>query len=180
MTLSSHSRSFFSASRRRRSQAGIAIVETLIFIPTIFILTFIALEVTNILRVYEKTSWTAEYAVRQASEGMFEGDKRYSPQVLRTKIYVKLYNLVGNQYIKFGDVFCLHYYKQNENPDESSLSCGAASDQSAEDFEPGDLVRVKVHTHYVPMLGVFERLFPGAEELVIGSTFDRVISAPSG
>ena len=191
--MASRIRSFFLTARNRRSQSGAAMIETLIFVPTIFILTFMTLEVANIMRVYEKTSWMAEYAVREASEGTYDDGQRATPQVLRDRFYLKFRDLIGKRNLNCDDpneedggcrdVFCIQYstYPREElGFDDSVFSCGSdddLTDLELSEFKPGHFVSVTVNAHYKPMLGVFHQLFPGAEELPISSTFDRIISA---
>lgn len=176
--MASRIRTLLSTSRRRRSQAGAAIVETLIFIPTIFLMTFLTLEVTNILRVYETMSWVAEYGVRQASEGMDSDGRRYISDQVRTKVRDKIrFDFpIGVEHIDFRDVFCILYFRESETPNDSDFSCQGAF-TNERDFQPGDFLRVRVRLHYRPMLsGIFEWMFPDGA-LTMSSTFDRVISA---
>ncbi|WP_201245927.1 TadE/TadG family type IV pilus assembly protein [Halochromatium salexigens] len=182
--MASRIRSFFSAPRRRRQQAGAAIVEAMIFVPMVFLLTFLTLEVTNILRVYETLSWTAEYAVRQASEGMRTDGKRLFSDEVRSLVYDKIrFDLpVGEKHIDADDIFCVRYFRPPNDPDFACADIELAAGEhglfpNERDFQPGDFVSVKMNLHYAPMLsGMFEWMFPDGV-LTMSVTFDRVISA---
>lgn len=182
--MASRIRSFFFATSRRRPQSGAAIVEILLVVPTIFILTFLTLEITNIMRIYEKTSWVAEYAVRQASEGI-QGGYRLSSQVVEGNVDDRLRKLVGDRYINddndiddHNGFFCILYYEDGKR-DLDDLSCNGRFDDQ-EDFGPGHFVHVEVITHYEPMFvpGLFKQILGNEKgELTIRSGFDRIISA---
>ncbi|MEA3640850.1 MAG: hypothetical protein VBE63_13020 [Lamprobacter sp.] len=177
----SHRRSSFSAPQHRRSQAGAAIVETLIFIPTIFIMTFLTIEVTNIMRVNEKMSWVAENSVRQGSEGMSDGyrypgiDTSKTADIKLIQLGLMFNNLdfmsvIQNTYTEY----CSPNDNNNYCDDDSNWEGGPGTNPTS-NFTEGDLVRVTVAGEYKPFLGITERLFP---DLMIKKTFTRVISRP--
>jgi hypothetical protein len=129
-------------------------------------MTFITLEVTNAMLVYEQISWVAEYGVRQASEGMDNSDQRLRPENVKDNIRNKLLIL-----FPFRDVLsskmCVEY---NDDGGEPQF-CNKSDDPGYTSAKPGDLVRVTVEMPYNPIFKI--RLIP---DLTISSTFRRVIS----
>jgi len=158
-----------------RTHLGAAIVETLFVVPMLFLLVFITIEFTNILRTYETISWVAEYGVREASEGMSPvSHLRLNASEVKNRIESKLKKL-GIKNVDSGRI-CVRYSNDSgaswdpnwgpANPDP----CPAPTNPSS-DYGQGNLVRVTIQVTYEPFLPSF--LVPRP---TFGVTFERVIS----
>ena len=158
-----------------KKQHGAATVETIIFIPFIFILTFITLEMTNFLRIYNAVSWVTEYGVRQASEGMDTGGQRYSQEVAKEKIVLKLFdfNIFNTDY-----KVCIDYAQTWEDMSSEPSYCNDVHYADLGSFaKSGDLVRVSVTIPYKPMLPNLPYIGDWISDFPLRTTFTRVISS---
>lgn len=161
----------------RCSQRGSAVVETIIVVPVLFILVFLVLEVANIIRVYEKVSWIAEYSVREGSEAMdsdFRLDGLNTSKTVDNKMLalglfesLDILSVVRNSFTE--------YCAAADNCQSDANWQGGPFSNPTDDFVEGDLVRVTVSGKYKPFLNVSARIFP---DLTISKRFTRVISRP--
>lgn len=186
--MTSRIRSFLSSNSRprlRRNQAGFTVVETVIFVPTIFLMTFLTLEITNMMRIYEQVSWTAEYGVRQASEGMDADNQRFSEEVSKEAIGFKLVDFFGFD-IFFDPGYepnvCFDYAKAiKDMPDTFEYCSNNDDDKHSSDLGafagPGDFVRVKVEIPYKPIFAKLPYLPKVFHAMPFSATFTRVISS---
>lgn len=158
-----------------KKQRGAAIVETIIFIPIIFILTFITLEMTNFYRVYNMVSWVAEYGVREASEGMDTGGQRLSQEVVKERIVLKLLDLnVFNMDYKV----CINYANSVSELGSTLTYC---NDEHYDDLgafaKAGGIVRVSVTIPYKPIFSNMPYIKDWITDFPLRVTFLRVISS---
>ena len=174
-------------------QKGAAIVETLIVVPSLFLLVFTVLEFTNILRVYHAVSFTAEEGVREASGGMGENEVRLTPAELRDaevdgSVLQRLRELAGNSITE--ETVCVQYSTDGETwdppkpcicsdppepdcpcPDPPEPDCTKDEPSGSSAYGPGNLVRVTIEAQYNPIMP--NLLVP---EISFTSMFERSIS----
>lgn len=157
-----------SSFNRRKGQQGAQTIEILIVIPLLFSLVFVVLEFTNILRTYETVVWTAEFGVREASDGMESGShNRLSPSSVRDIIFDKAVALGIKNLDKAG--VCIQYSSDDGATWEPASVSSCTSPEGS--YGPGDLVRVTIRLTYQPFL---PRLL--VPEISLGVTLQRVIS----
>ena len=149
-----------------RKQRGAAIVETIVFVPVIFIMTFLTLEITNVLRVYNTISWTTEYGVRQASEGIGIDGYRLRSENVKQNIAQKMFKLFPMMQV-FSSQICVDYGQNGTG----SKHCNNSHDPRQYTAKPGDIVTVSISMPYDPIFN-FEVL----PDFNIGLSFSRVIS----
>lgn len=159
----------------RRSQSGAAIVETIIFVPIIFLMTFMALELTNFMRVHSAVSWVAEYGVRQASEGMDTGNQRYSQEVLKERVVLKMFGLnIFNLEFKV----CAEYASSVSDFPNKPTHC---NDEHYSDLgafaKTGDFVRLTVVVPYQPMFPKMPYIGDWITGFPLNAQFIRILSS---
>lgn len=149
-----------------KKQKGAAIVETILFVPIIFIMTFLTLEITNLLRVYNIISWTTEYGVRQASEGMGEDGFRLRSENVKQNIGQKMFKFFPMTQV-FSSKICVDYDALGDKPEH----CNNSHDPKQHEVKPGDIVMVSISMPYHPLFN-----FKALPEFNVSASFSRVIS----
>lgn len=151
-----------------RRQSGASVVEILFVVPLLFVILFVILEFTNILRTYQAITWVAEYGIREASDGMEPGSHdRISAASARNIIRDKLIAL-GVKNVDRNNI-CVQYSSNNGSswePNSTSPCTDAVGSYAA-----GDLVRVTIQLAYEPFL---PRLL--VPRPTFGVIFQRVLS----
>lgn len=152
---------------RKRSQKGAQTVEVLFVIPAVFMLVFVTLELTNVMRVYSAIVWATEYGVREASASTHVGGTFTYPDSneIKSRVAGKLEKLSVRN-VDFSDprYFCLQY-KEVTDSDWGDCNQGTASDH--------DLVKLSVAVPYDAII-----LPSKFSPFDMRSRFERVIDGP--